>query len=285
MRVLYLMACPLVVLALCCGADAALMHDDFSTDTSGNYTRIASLARTGSRLPAMTIAGGELTVSTVGTGHGSGSTGVTQTHILHNTGVLGVGETLLLDIDLLGSDFGTNVSEVIGITVVGEGDFPGIVSVPPGSNQDVRDSQVANIHVGVRNGRDGIEGLGRIRTDVFDGPAGADPDGSEVTYGLGMSSDINDPDLAKITSLFIARYDTDEYAMGWIENGIIPHVLRTVNVDLGDDPRVGIYTDTRNSNFNQRVDNFRIVAQVPEPGTIALTTLAMGILGLIARKK
>lgn len=282
MRLRHLIVSPLVVLALCCGADAALMHDDFSSDTSANYTRIASLARSGSRLPAMTIAGGELTLSTVGTGHGSGSSGVTQTHILHNTAVLDVGEILLLDVDLLNSSFGTNVSEVIGLTVVAQGAFPGISPVPPGSNQDVRDSQVAQIHAGFRN--QNASPL-RFRTDVYNGPDVVGKGEPENTGDLVSSITGDDPSLDAITSVFIARYGVNDYAMGWIENGIVPHVIRTVNVDLGATPRVGIFTDTRNSSFNQTVDNFRIVAQVPEPGAMVLSTLAIGVLGLMARKK
>ena len=225
--------------------------DDFSTDTSTNYTQTAPLARPGSALPTMNISGGALTLT------GAGQTGdVTQAMTFHNTETLEVGETLLLDVNLPSGTFGDG-NEMIGITV-SEGIMTGVNPIPPASNQDVRDDEFSFIFGGFRS-----SGLGDdFRSDGFVAINQGQISGGEQVVD---QSGITGGDLSKIASLYITRVATNTYEMGWIDDTDALHQVRTITEDLGANPSIGVFTDMRDdsggntSDFDQTVDNLRIV--------------------------
>ena len=224
--------------------------DDFSADTSANYTRTAPLARPGSALPTMNISGGALTIT------GDGQTGdVTQAITFHNTATLEVGETLLLDIDLPAGTFGDG-NEMIGLAV-SEGIMTGVDPIPPASNLDLRDDEYSFIFGGFR-----LSGLGDdFRSDGFVAVNQGEIAGGEL---VGDQSAATGGDLSTIASLYITRFADNSYNLGWIDDADNLHQVRTVTVDLGENPSIGIFTDMRDhaggeSWFSQTVDNLRIV--------------------------
>ncbi|WP_442482289.1 hypothetical protein [Aeoliella sp. SH292] len=245
---------------------ATIFLDDFGTDTSANYTRRVVLGRSGSVLPTLTVAAGELQVSSVGSG------GVaTQTLSLHNTATLGVGLTLLVDVDIRGATYGSNSSEMLGL-VVSAGLMNGL-SLPSSatSNQDLRDDEYSFLFGGFRNsgGRD------VFRTDGYTAVGGGTITEQNVDQMLTTSS--TSTELDKIASLFIHRSAASTYQLGWVDNLDVPHLVRTVSMDLGASPMIGLFTDTRNAAFSISVDNLRII---PEPSSALLACLGgVGLLG------
>ncbi|MCA9239961.1 MAG: hypothetical protein KDA37_07170, partial [Planctomycetales bacterium] len=218
--------------------------DDFSADTSSDYTRVAPLARPGSALPGLSISGGALNLT------GVGQTGeVTQAVTFHNTATLGVGETLMLDVDLVGGHFGAG-NEMLGL-VVSAGVMTGVDPIPPTSNLDLRDDEHSFIYGGFRSA-----GLGDdYRSDGF-----VAVDQGQITGGEQSDdqSGLTGGDLSLIASLYVTRSGDSVYELGWIDDADNLHAVRTVNVDLGANPSIGIFTDMRESTFSQTVDNLRI---------------------------
>ena len=224
---------------------ATSFEDDFSSDTSANYTRTAPLARPGSVLPTMSISGGELTLS------GVGQTGdVTQAITFHNSETLETGETLIIDVDLSNGNFGSG-NEMLGIAV-SEGIMTGVTPIPPTSDVDARDDEYSYIFAGFRS-----SGLGDdFRSDGFVAIDQGQIAGGEIVVDQSSSTG---GDLSTISSIYITRVDSDTYELGWIDDTDSLHLVRTINEDLGINPSVGIFTDMRQSTYSQSVDNFRIV--------------------------
>lgn len=218
--------------------------DGFDADTTANYTRVAPLARPGSVLPDLDVSGGALTLT------GSGQVGeVTQSITFHNTATLGVGETVLLDIDLVGGHFGAG-NEMLGL-VVSAGIMTGVDPIPPTSNLDLRDDEHSFLLGGFRSA-----GLGDdYRSDGFIAVDQGQISGGEQSVD---QSSLTGGDLSLIASLYVTRTGDSAYEMGWIDDSGDLHSVRTVNVDLGASPSIGIFTDMRQSTFSQTVDNLRI---------------------------
>jgi hypothetical protein len=269
MRLLSFTASIFMLIAAGTAGAATIFLDEFSTDTSANYTSRVVLGRSGSVLPTLAVAGGELQVSSVGSG------GVaTQALSLHNTATLGVGLTLLVDVDIRAATYGSNSSEMLGL-VVSAGLMNGL-SLPSSatSNQDLRDDEYSFLFGGFRNsgGRD------VFRSDGFTAVGGGSITEQNVDQMLTTSS--TSTELDKIGSLFIHRSSVNTYQLGWVDTLDVPHLVRTVNMDLGASPMIGLFTDTRNSAFSVRVDNLRIV---PEPSTAMISCLAC--VGLVAVRR
>ena len=226
--------------------------DDFSADTSANYTRTAPLARPGSALPTLNISGGALTLT------GEGQTGdVTQAITFHNTETLNIGETVLLDVDLAGGTFGDG-NEMIGLAL-SAGIMTGVSPIPPAANVDARDDEFSFFFGGFR-----LAGLGDdYRSDGFLAVDLGQISGGEQAVD---QSGGTGGDLSTIASLYITRLATSSYELGWVDHLGDLHSVRTVVADLGEAPSIGIFTDMRDrsgggeSSFNQTVDNLRIVS-------------------------
>ncbi|WP_442482290.1 dockerin type I domain-containing protein [Aeoliella sp. SH292] len=232
-------------------ASAAPFLDDFSIDSTADYSSRAVLGRQGSVLPTTTVVGGKLQVTSAGSGNF-----VTQSLILHDTATLGAGERLTVDIDMLGGAFGGSGSEMFGLAL--SAGFQVGVPLPSSSttNVDVRDDEFSFLFGGFRNsgGRDVFRSGGYVAVD------GTSP--AEESIDQGVSASNTDAALANIRKLFIARSATaaNEYSLGWIDNLSAPHVVRTLTMDLGANPHIGFFTDTRNASLNQLVDNLQVAA-------------------------
>lgn len=221
---------------------AVVFQDDFSTDTSGDYTVTAPLARPGSVLPTLDISGGDLTLTS------PGQTGdVTQAITFHNSASLGIGETVLLDVDFLGGAFGAG-NEMLGLTV-SAGIMAGVDPIPPASDLDFRDDEFSFVFGGFRSsGTDHYRSGGFIAVDQ-----------GEIAGGEAI--DDQSSSLSNIASLYVTRTDDQSYELGWMDASEVLHLVRTVDIDLGASPLVGIFTDFRTSTFSQSVDNLRIVRE------------------------
>lgn len=239
------------------GEGTLVFQDDFSTDTSADYTSTALWARPGSALPTMDISTGALTLS------GVGQTGaVTQAITFHNSETLSVGETFLLDVDLAGGVFGDS-HEMIGLAV-SAGIMDGVDPFPPAANADVRDDEYSFIYGGFRfvGAGDDYRSGGYVAVDM-----GLIAGGEEISD----ESAITGGDLSTIASLYIERTEVTTYEIGWIDSGDTAHLVRTVDTDLGSAPSIGIFTDMRDQSgggeslFSQTVDNLRIVHEEPLP--------------------
>lgn len=220
-------------------------QDDFSTDTTADYTRTAPLARPGSVLPTLNVSGGALNIS------GVGQTGdVTQAITFHNTQTLEVGETVLLDVDFAGGNFSAG-NEMLGL-VVSAGIMTGVDPIPPASNLDLRDDEFSFVFGGFRSA-----GLGDdYRSDGFIAINQGQIAGGEQSVDQSATTG---GDLSRIASLYISRTLEQSYELGWVDDVDNLHSIRTVSLDLGNSPAIGIFTDMRGSSFSQTVDNFRIV--------------------------
>jgi hypothetical protein len=269
MRLLRYLIPSALVMTLVSSSQAGLILDDFSTDTSANYTPKVVLARVGSVTPSLAVTGGELRVTSVG----NTSNVPTQTLIFHNTATLEVGYTLLVDVNVRGATY-SNVSESVGL-VVAAGVMPGL-TLPVASNQDVRDDHHSFL-IGTfrnQNGRD------VYRTDGFTAVNGGTI--GEANNDQGLTSSSTSTELDKIVSIYIRHHSENSYELGWVDDLDVTHLVRTINMSLGASPRVGLFIDSRSSTFAHQFDNFRIV---PEPSTAMLSCLAGVGLAAMWRKK